>query len=76
MSRTALYSDADLVKAQPYLPTMIKSIQAARPRPEAVRYGDVTATIQERRFAALQDGKSPQQALADLQAKLGPLTTE
>lgn len=71
MSRTALYSDPALIKAQPYLPTMLTSIRSARPRPEAVRYGDVTAAIQEAAYAALQGDRTPEQALKDLQAKLG-----
>jgi multiple sugar transport system substrate-binding protein len=74
MSRTALYSDADLIKSQPYLPTMLSAIQGAQPRPEAVRYGDVTTAIQEAAYAALHGDKSPQQALTELQAKLGTLT--
>ncbi|WP_433176184.1 ABC transporter substrate-binding protein [Actinoallomurus sp. CA-150999] len=73
MSRAALYSDPALVKAQPYLPTLATSIQNAQPRPEAVRYGDVTAAIQEAAYAALRGQQSPEQALAGLQAKLGPL---
>ncbi len=75
MSRTWLYSDADLVRAQPYLPTMLEAIKSARPRPEAVRYGDVTAAVQEAAYAALNGDMSARQALAGLQAKLGPLTT-
>lgn len=74
MSRTALYSDPDLLKAQPYLPTMLKSIRGAQPRPQVVRYGDVTAAIQEAVYAALHGDQGPQQALAQLQAKLGPLS--
>jgi multiple sugar transport system substrate-binding protein len=74
MSRAALYSDPALVKAQPYLPTMLGSIKGARPRPEAIRYGDVTAAIQDAAYAALHGDRSPQQALADLQARLDPLT--
>ncbi|WP_329251047.1 ABC transporter substrate-binding protein [Actinoallomurus sp. NBC_01490] len=74
MSLTALYSDPDLVKAQPYLPTMLRSIQGARPRPQVVRYGDVTAAIQKEAYAALHGDASPQQALTRLQAELGPLT--
>ena len=74
MSRTAMYSDPDLVKAQPYLPTMLKSIQGAQPRPQVVRYGDVTAAIQEAVYAALHGDQDPKQALAGLQAKLGPLS--
>lgn len=75
MSRAALYSDPDLVRAQPYLPTMAKAIQNARPRPEAVRYGDVTAAIQEAVYASLRGDETPRKALADLQGRLGPLTT-
>jgi multiple sugar transport system substrate-binding protein len=74
MSRAALYSDPAMVKAQPYLPTLATSIHNAQPRPEAVRYGDVTAAIQEAAYAALRGQQSPEQALAGLQAKLGPLT--
>ena len=74
MSRAALYSDPALVRAQPYLPTMARAIQGARPRPEAVRYGDVTAAIQETVYAALRGVETPEKALADLQARLGPLT--
>jgi multiple sugar transport system substrate-binding protein len=74
MSRTAMYSDPDLIKAQPYLPTMLKSIERAQPRPQVVRYGDVTAAIQEAAYAALHGDKSPQQAMTELQARLGPLT--
>ncbi len=76
MSRTALYSDPALIKAQPYLPTMLTSIKSAQPRPEAVRYGDVTAAVQEAAYSALQGKQTPEQALADLQAKLGPLSTD
>ncbi|MEV5706668.1 ABC transporter substrate-binding protein [Actinoallomurus sp. NPDC052274] len=74
MSRLALYSDRAVVTAQPYLPTLATSIQNAVPRPEAVRYGDVTTAIQEAAYAALRGQQSPEQALSGLQAKLGPLT--
>jgi multiple sugar transport system substrate-binding protein len=74
MSRTAMYSDVDLLKAQPYLPTMLKSIQGAQPRPQVIRYGDVTAAIQEAAYAALHGDKAPRQALIELQARLGSLT--
>ncbi|MFL6056013.1 MAG: ABC transporter substrate-binding protein [Actinoallomurus sp.] len=76
MSRVALYSDPAMLTAQPYLPTLATSIQNARPRPEAVRYGDVTAAIQEAAYAALRGQTTPEQALSDLQTKLGPLTAK
>jgi multiple sugar transport system substrate-binding protein len=74
MSRVPLYSDPAMVKAQPYLPTLATAIQNARPRPEAVRYGDVTAAIQEAAYAALRGRQTPEQALSGLQSSLGPLT--
>ncbi|MCO5999202.1 ABC transporter substrate-binding protein [Actinoallomurus rhizosphaericola] len=74
MSRAALYSDPAMVKAQPYLPTLAVSIRNAVPRPEAVRYGDVTTAIQEAAYTALRGRISPEGALARLQAELGPLT--
>ncbi|MCO5969369.1 ABC transporter substrate-binding protein [Actinoallomurus soli] len=74
MSRAALYSDPAMVKAQPYLPTLAVSIRNAVPRPEAVRYGDVTTAIQEAAYAALRGRIGPEQALSRLQADLGPLT--
>jgi multiple sugar transport system substrate-binding protein len=36
----SLYSDPDLVKKYPFLPTQLKSIQTAKPRPKAVEYGE------------------------------------
>lgn len=38
----SLYADPELIKQFPYLPTLLKSIQNAKPRPKAVAYGDVT----------------------------------
>lgn len=51
---TSLYTDADLVKKFPYLPTLEKSIQNAHPRPQAVKYGDVTVAIQDAAYLALK----------------------
>jgi multiple sugar transport system substrate-binding protein len=69
----SLYSDPELVKKFPYLPTLKASLLNAKPRPKAVRYGDVTAAIQEEAYAAITGKKTSQQALSDLQAKLGQL---
>jgi multiple sugar transport system substrate-binding protein len=70
---TAMYDDAALKKKFPYLPTLKASLLNAKPRPKAVRYGDVTAAIQEAAYAALTGKMTSDQALADLQSKLGQL---
>ncbi|HEV8557266.1 MAG TPA: ABC transporter substrate-binding protein [Actinophytocola sp.] len=74
-TRTALYEDQALIKEFPYLPTLKASILSAKPRPKAVKYGDVTAAIQENAYAALTGTKTPDQALSDLQKKLEELTS-
>ncbi|MFL6145340.1 MAG: ABC transporter substrate-binding protein [Labedaea sp.] len=75
-TRSSLYEDADLTKQFPYLPTLKASILSAKPRPKAVKYGDVTAAIQENAYAALTGAKTTDQALSDLQKKLEELTAQ
>ncbi|MFD0201750.1 MULTISPECIES: ABC transporter substrate-binding protein [Saccharothrix] len=69
----SLYDDAELIKQFPYLPTLKESILSAKPRPQAVRYGDVTQAIQEAAYAALTGAKPSDVALKDLQSKLEEL---
>ncbi|MDQ2584120.1 ABC transporter substrate-binding protein [Saccharothrix yanglingensis] len=69
----SLYDDAELIAKFPYLPTLKASILSAKPRPQAVRYGDVTTAVQEAAYAALTGTKTSEQALKDLQAKLQEL---
>jgi multiple sugar transport system substrate-binding protein len=66
----AVYDDPALISKYPYLPTLKKSNETAVPRPIAVRYGDVTAAIQNAAYAAISGEKTPEQALKDLQAGL------
>jgi multiple sugar transport system substrate-binding protein len=68
-----LYSDPDVVKKYPYMPTQLKSIETAKPRPKAVEYGDVTLAIQDAAYGALQGQTQPDAALQALQAKLQTL---
>ncbi|HET9379262.1 MAG TPA: ABC transporter substrate-binding protein [Streptomyces sp.] len=70
----ALYADSALVRDYPYLPVLKKSIENAKPRPQAVQYGDVTAAVQKEAYAALTGTKSSAAALKDLQASLLKLT--
>jgi multiple sugar transport system substrate-binding protein len=72
----SLYDDPELQKKFPYLPTLKASLLNAKPRPSAVRYGDVTAAIQEAAYAAISGTKPSDQALAELQTKLGQLTQQ
>ncbi|MER6944625.1 ABC transporter substrate-binding protein [Nonomuraea sp. NPDC000554] len=71
--RTAIYEDPELIKKYPYLPALKEGILAAKPRPKAVKYGDVTAAIQESAYAIVSGAKPVDQALTELQTALGPL---
>jgi multiple sugar transport system substrate-binding protein len=70
---TSLYTDADMVKKFPYLPTLQKSIANANPRPQAVKYGDLTLAIQDAAYSTLKGQTTPEAALEQLQTKLTPL---
>jgi multiple sugar transport system substrate-binding protein len=70
-----LYTDPDLTKKFAFMPIQLKSIQGAKPRPKAVKYGDVTLAIQDAAYTALQAGANGQDAdvngaLSNLQTKL------
>ena len=69
----SVYSDPDVLKKYPFFPTLLKSIQTAKPRPKAVQYGDVTLAIQDAAYGALQGQTAPDAALQSLQSKLQTL---
>ena len=69
-TRSALYTDPDMVKKYPYMPILLKSIETAQPRPIAVQYGDVTLAIQDAAYGALQGQTATDAALSSLQTKL------
>jgi multiple sugar transport system substrate-binding protein len=75
-TRAALYDDQELIDKFPYLPTLKASIENASPRPKVVKYGDVTAAIQDAAYSAINGDKPTDQALSDLQSKLTELTAE
>jgi multiple sugar transport system substrate-binding protein len=72
----SLYDDPALTKQFPYLAPLKTSILGAQPRPRVVKYGDVTAAIQQAAYDALTNKTQPKQALTDLQAKLSTLITQ
>ncbi|MCT2587808.1 ABC transporter substrate-binding protein [Actinophytocola sp. S1-96] len=75
-TRQALYEEQELVDQFPYLPTLLASIENAEPRPRVVRYGDVTAAIQEAAYGAITGETTTDDALATLQTELEELTAE
>jgi multiple sugar transport system substrate-binding protein len=70
---TALYTDADLTSQFQYLPVLKASIDNAKARPKAVKYGDVTLAIQDAAYNALNGTTAPKAAMDDLQTKLTAL---
>jgi multiple sugar transport system substrate-binding protein len=72
----SLYDDSALLKQFPYLAPLKASIEKAQPRPTVVKYGDVTAAIQESAYDALTGKTQPKQALTDLQTKLSSLVAQ
>ena len=63
---SSLYTNAALVKQFPYLPTLLKSIQKAVPRPVTPFYPAITTAIETDVYSALQGKMSTQQALTAL----------
>lgn len=70
---TSLYEDKDLVAKYPYLTALKDGILAAKPRPVAVKYGDVTGAIQGAIYPALTGEVAPDQALSGLRTQLAEL---
>jgi multiple sugar transport system substrate-binding protein len=73
---TDMYQDADLAAKFPYLAALNASLSTAVARPRVVAYGDATGAIQENAYAALTKAKTVDQALADMQKKLGEVTAK
>jgi len=71
---TSLYSDPELVKKFSYLPTLLKSIQTAVPRPITPFYPGVTEAIQTNAYAALQGQSNSKTALTNMQAAIKSAT--
>ena len=70
----SLYEDADMLQKYPYLPTLRSSLDAARARPKAVAYGDVTAAIQDAFFPVIQQQTTAEDAISGLENKLKELS--
>lgn len=66
----ALYTDPELTSKFEYLPVLKASIDNAKARPKAVKYGDVTLAIQDAAYSALNGQAAPKAAMDALQTKL------
>ncbi|MDK1476182.1 ABC transporter substrate-binding protein [Streptomyces sp. 549] len=65
--RAALYSDRDLIRRYPYLPTLRQSVLAAEPRAKSPRYDQVSLAVQ----AVVQDALALRQTPREAVARLG-----
>ncbi|NQX34942.1 ABC transporter substrate-binding protein [Herbiconiux sp. VKM Ac-2851] len=68
------FEDPAVTANYPYLPTLLTSLENAKPRPTVVQYGATTAAIQDEIYAALTGDKDPETALSDLQDELTEIT--
>jgi multiple sugar transport system substrate-binding protein len=75
-TRASLYDNPEMIEKFPYLTTLKESILNAVPRPQAVKYGDVTAAMQEAAYGAMTGETTTDDALAELQTKLESLTAQ
>lgn len=68
--RKDLYTDPDLVKVSPYLPTLQKQELTAVPRPQTPNYNAVSLAIQKNAYAALQGKVSVDDSIKQMAADL------
>lgn len=68
-----LYTDAEVVKANPWFPEALPVLLSAKARPVTPRYGEVSETIRTNMNAFLAGTKTADVALADMKTKLGPV---
>jgi len=69
----ALYDDPAMIELRPYLPVLEQAVLGARQRPAVVAYGELTAAVQERAYAALTGRTTAAGAMAELQSDLTTL---
>ena len=72
-SNAAIYEDADMLEAFPFLPQLKEAIDTGVARPAVVQYGEVTQAIQEAAYACFSGEKDAEPAMKDLQTQLTEL---
>ena len=68
--RADLYTDPQLVRDHPYLPTLRKSILTAQPRPKSPRYDQVSLVVQAVAQDVMAGRETPAQGVARLRREL------
>lgn len=68
-----VYNDADVLKANPWFAQALPVVQSARSRPVTPRYTEVSEIIRTNMNAFLAGTKSADQALADMNTRLGAI---
>ena len=66
----SIYDDPQLQQEFPYLPALKESLENAAPRPVSPFYSAISKAIQDNAYAALTDGKSVDDATADMKAAI------
>lgn len=69
----SVYEDKDVLEKFPFFPTLKEAIDSGTPRPQVVKYGDVTQAVQEAGYAVFSGEKDPQAAMDELQKQLEAL---
>lgn len=66
----SIYDDDSLIEQFPYLPALKESLENASPRPVSPFYPAISKAIQDNAYAALTDGKSVDDATADMKTAI------
>lgn len=66
----SIYDDEALIEQFPYLPALKESLENASPRPVSPFYPAISKAIQDNAYATLTDGKSVDDATADMKAAI------
>lgn len=66
-----LYRDAAVLEARPWMAQVLPALLGARLRPLSARYGEVSDAIRTNMHAVLARSRTPEQALSDLNLRLG-----
>ena len=69
-----VYTDADVVKANPWFRDALPVVQSARSRPVTPRYNEVSEVIRTNMNAYLAGTKTADAALADMQSRLAAIS--
>ena len=72
-TRKALFSDPDVLKANPAMKDLYKVLSLARPRPPHPRWARISDALQLHVSAALSGGETPAEALAEAAKAIRPV---